>query len=104
MSEKVSQLERKERERLEAESAAARNRRIADQRKGEVERSQLDLEAALANAQAAQRAAELSARQARDLATKERAARDQLQQALARERDRVEELRRQRSKIEQRLQ
>ncbi|MBK7534954.1 MAG: protein kinase [Myxococcales bacterium] len=104
VSEKVAQLERKERERLEAESAAARNRRIADQRKGEVERSQLDLEAALANAQAAQRAAELSARQARDLATKERAARDQLQQALARERDRVEELRRQRSKIEQRLQ
>lgn len=104
VSDKILELEAKERERLVAESAALQNRRLAEERKGEVEQSQLELEVALAEAQEAQRRAELAARAARELAGRETAARTQLEQALARERERVEALRRQRDKIEQKLQ
>lgn len=104
VSDKIRELEAKERQRLAAETVALQNRQLAEARRGEVEQTQLDLEAALAEAQAAQRQAELAARAARELAGKEHAARTQLEQALARERARVEELRRQRSKIEQELQ
>jgi eukaryotic-like serine/threonine-protein kinase len=103
LSEKIVQLETKERQRLAAEKAAAANQRIADERKTEVERSQSDLEVALREAQQAQHAAERAAQRAHELAARERALRDKLSEALARERKQVEELRRQRGKIEQRL-
>lgn len=103
LSEKIELLEREERERLAAQSAAAQSRELAEQRQGEVERSRQDLEVALRDAQGAQRQAEDAARQARELAARERAARDQLEAALERERERVEQLRRQRSMIEQSL-
>ncbi len=104
VSDKIAELEAKERERQAAETAALQNRLLAEERQGEVEQSQLELEAALVEAQDAQRRAELAASAARELAGKERAARAQLEQALARERVRVEALRRQRDKIEQKLQ
>ncbi|MEZ4362026.1 MAG: protein kinase [Kofleriaceae bacterium] len=96
LSEKIAQLERKERERAQAEREAADSREIAEQRRGEVERGRVELEAALVEAQAA-------ARRASRLAEDERRLRESLADALARERGRVEELRRQRSKIEQSL-
>ncbi len=104
LSEKIAQLERKERERREAEAEAAASRRIAEERKGQVERSEEALVGALEEAQLAQRSAEAAAERATQLAAAERALRQELTQALAREKKRVEELQRQRSKIEQSLQ
>jgi eukaryotic-like serine/threonine-protein kinase len=103
LSDKISQLEAKERERLAASQLAARNQAIADERQSEVNRSRSDLVAALRTAQAAQRESEQAAKLARALAAKERGLRGKLSQSLERERKRVEELRQQRNKIEQRL-
>jgi eukaryotic-like serine/threonine-protein kinase len=97
LSEKVAALEREERERQAAQRAAAANRQIAEERRGQVERSQAELEAALV-------ASEAAAERAKAAAEKERALRQELGEALGREKQRVEELKRQRSKIEQRLQ
>ncbi len=96
LSEKVRELQEKERQRRAAEQ-------IAEERRGQVERSQGELEGALRDSQAAQRAAEEAAARARELAGQERVLRQELGQALARERKRVEELQQKRSKIEQRL-
>ncbi len=96
LSEKVAELERKERERQAAEDAAVRSQQIAEERRGQVERSEVELEAAL-------REAEEAAARARGLAAQERALREELSRALGREKQRVEELEKQRSKIEQRL-
>lgn len=104
LSEKIEQLERKEAERKAAEEAAAASREIAEERKGQVARSQEALVGALEEAQAAQRAAEAAAARAGKLAAQERGLRQELAQALAREKKRVEELQKRRSKIEQSLQ
>jgi eukaryotic-like serine/threonine-protein kinase len=95
--EQIAALEGKERQRQAAEREAAASRQIAEQQRGEALRSRADLEVALTQAQDA-------ARRARKLAEEERQMRTRLSEALARERERVEQLRRQRSKIEQRLQ
>jgi eukaryotic-like serine/threonine-protein kinase len=103
LSEKIGQLEAKERERQAAEEAAAASRKIAEERRGEVARSQGELVGALAEARVAQRSAEAAAQRSKELVAQERGLRQELALALARERKRVEELRQQRSKIEQRL-